>query len=273
MPLITSVCNDKYLPGMLVFLHSFQRLNPEWTYPFKVYHRNDLCEKSKDTLRKVRASLEFEKIENPKFLGKDAHYMCLLPFRETEQDKVIFIDCDILCLGNLDGLLKTEMGFAACLDYEFTWPKRDHVRNIPGLLRRFAYFNTGVYVLQNECLDSDLYTRLTDKIEENLQDRSKGKNKLWDQDIINDVLRHHDSEILPFTYNARKNLFKRGADPVELGVKALHYTGGAKPWRTEKNGFLPLTGKYARYKRIHDLWHKEKEHFIKQFGFNPMEET
>ena len=81
----------------------------------------------------------------------------------------------------------------------------------------------------------------------------------------------HDSEVLPFIYNARKNLFKKGIDPIRVGAKMIHFTGGAKPWWKEGSSFLPLTGKYARYQHLHDLWKKENTTFITQYGFDPMD--
>ena len=50
MVLLTSVCNDRYLPGLLVFLHSFKKHHPTWDHPFKIYHRDDLSENSKNKL-------------------------------------------------------------------------------------------------------------------------------------------------------------------------------------------------------------------------------
>lgn len=271
MTLLTSVCNDKYVPGMLIFLHSFQRHNPDWKFRFKIYHRDDLGDASKELLLSVHNGLEFEEVTDPLFLGTYAQYMCLLPFKETDQEKVIFLDCDMLCLGNIDGLLDTKKDFAACLDMELFFPRRKSMLSTPLPLRWMAYFSTGVFAIKGGCLSEDLYKKLTSKIEQNIVDRENNKKKLWDQDIINDVLRFHDSEILPFTYNARKNLFKKGVEPENVGTKIVHYTGGSKPWYKEGSDFLPLKGKYARYKHLHKLWHAERELFIKNHGFDPMD--
>ncbi len=272
MPLLTSVCNDKYLTGMLVCLYSLMRHNPEWKeLPFKIYHREDLSKKSKKMLLDLHPTIQFDEITDPAFLGKDAHYMCLLPFKEIEEEKVIFIDCDVLVTNEMSGLLETQKDFAAVMDYEFLFPRKKHITSIPWLLRSLAYFNTGVYAIQGECLSEELFKELTSKINENAASRLVGGKKLWDQDIINEVLRHHDSEILPFTYNARKNLFKRGLDPLKVGTKVIHYTGGAKPWWTPGSTFKPLEGKFVRYKHIHKLWHDEREKFIDEQGYDPMD--
>ncbi len=271
MTLITSVCNDRYVPGMLVFLYSFRTYHRDWSYPFKIYHRDDLSDASKKALLQVYPELQFEEVKDPLFIGKDAHYMCLLPFKEIQQDRVLFLDCDTLCLGRLDGLLSTKKDFAAVLDYEIKFPKRRHWEYVPWALRPFMYFNTGVFVVKGRYLQQDFYNRLLQQVEYNYTNRSKGKKTLWDQDIINGALRFKDAEVLPYTYNARKNLFKKGGKLETKELKLIHYTGGAKPWYVKGSGFLPLEGKYARYRHVHRLWHEQKRMFVQHHQFDPMD--
>jgi len=272
MKLITTVCNDRYLPGLLVFLHSFKKHHSEWQYPFKVYHRDDLSERSKDQLKVVYPDLTFEYIEDPKFYGKDAHYMCLLPFKEFNYEQVIFLDCDMLCLGPINSLFKVKAPFAACLDYELKWPKQTIIKYVPFLLRYWRYYNTGVFSVRKPLLNPTIYQMLIDAIDSNVAGRTTKQKKLWDQDIINECFRFKNTSILPYTFNARKNLFKRYFNPIEAGVKIIHYTGGAKPWYVPGCGFLPLEGKYARYQPLHILWHEERKDFIQTHGFDPMQD-
>ncbi len=268
--LLTTVCNDKYLPGLLVFLQSFYRHHPNWDYPFKVYYRDDM---STDSIKKIKAihpKIIFEEVIDPIFIGKYAQYMCLLPFKETTFDKVVFLDCDTLCLGSMDGLLNTQKDFAACIDYEVKFPRKKHLSRIPYLMRPVIYHNTGVFVVQGKLLSISFYEKLKSHINKNFNERDYSKNKLWDQDIINMCLKYYPTEVLPFTYNARKNLFKGGQDPHKYQTKLIHYTGGAKPWYTPGSGFLPLDGKYLRYKHLHQLWHQERKLFSTMHGYDPM---
>ncbi|MDG2348465.1 MAG: glycosyltransferase [Gammaproteobacteria bacterium] len=269
MILLTSVCNDRYLPGLLVFLHSFKKNHPTWTHPFKVYHRDDLSEQSMQQLKIVYPNLIFEFITDPKFYGKDAHYMCLLPFKEYDYDQVIFLDCDMLCLGPIDDILNVKTGFAACLDYEIKYPKKNIIHTLPYLLRPLSYFNTGVFSIKKTLLNPQTYQQLIQKIDLNIEAKRK---KLWDQDIINECFRFEKKSILPYTLNARKNLFKTFFNPEKNGVKIIHYTGGAKPWYVPGCGFLPLEGKYERYRPLHELWQQERQSFKDQYGFDPMKD-
>tara|TARA_B100001989_G_scaffold201136_1_gene149574 strand:- start:1457 stop:2155 length:699 start_codon:yes stop_codon:yes gene_type:complete len=217
-------------------------------------------------LRTVYPDLIFELITDPKFCKKDAHYMCLLPFKEYNYDQVIFLDCDMLCLGPIDDILNVKTGFAACLDYEIKYPKK-MIHSVPYPLRPLSYFNTGVFSVRQPLLNEQTYQRLVNKIDLNVQAKHK---KLWDQDIINECFKFERTSILPYTLNARKNLFKTYFNPHENNVKIIHYTGGAKPWYVPGCGFLPLEGKYARYQPLHKLWHLERQEFIEQYHFDPM---
>lgn len=266
MKLLTSVCNDRYLPGLLVFLHSFKKHHPHWSYPFKIYHRDDLSERSIDLLKRIYPGISFELITDPNFCGKHAHYMCLLPFKEIDYEQVIFLDCDMLCLGAIDEILEVRKGFAACLGFEFQFPKR-LIHNIPWYLRPLGYLNTGVFSVKKPLLSESTFGKLVQEIEKNMKSKTQ---KLWDQDIINAHLRFADKSLLPFTLNAQKNLFKTYFNPKDRDVRIIHYTGGAKPWYTPGNGFLPLEGRYLRYKPIHDLWHLERQDFIATYHFDPM---
>lgn len=197
--------------------------------------------------------------------------MCLLPFKETTFQQVIFLDCDTLCLGRIEGLLTVQKDFAAVLDYELMLPRNRHWVNIPYLLRSFMYFNTGVFSVKGTFLTEIFYQKLIQKIEENMISRSLGKKKLWDQDIINESLRFEDAEVLPFGYNARKNLFKRGLPTSLKDIKIIHYTGGAKPWYVPGSGFISLERKkYTRYAPLHELWHQCRQSFIDDYGLDPM---
>jgi lipopolysaccharide biosynthesis glycosyltransferase len=264
--LLTSVCNDRYLPGMLILLFSLKKYNPALDLPLKIYHRGDLCAVSMKKIESVYSHVTFEHVTDDLYAQQDSQYMCLLPFKENHVSQVIFIDCDILCLGNMEGLLDVTADFAAVIDYEIRFPQKK-LQSVPRLLSALPYFNTGVFSVRGDLLSGDFYQKLRSKVERYAALRTRGKKKLWDQDIINDTLKKTRVQILPFTYNARKNLYKKQQCPIKDKTIFLHYTGGAKPWYTEGSGFLPLQGKYARYQHIHELWHQHHEEFQQKHGY------
>lgn len=261
--LFCTVCNNKYAPGLEVLVSTLLEYNP-WliNHSFKVYHRDDLSTENQKKLATIYPHFIFEKVDDPAYFGKDAHYMSLLPFKEYDFERVVFVDADMMCLGDISALLKTKKPFSACLDYDINFPKNKNLTYIPYFLRPMFYVNTGLFVLVGKQYKNPMfYQKLHAEIEHNENLRQQGKQTLHDQAIIKKHLRFADKEILPSKYNARKKLFNNQKMPDGIDTRLLHFCGGSKPlpaWQEEVVK-LPRNSKHRRFLHLHPMWHQAKK--------------
>jgi lipopolysaccharide biosynthesis glycosyltransferase len=220
-----SVCNDRYIPGLKVLLYSIKQHNPNFDYPFKIYFHDDISEENQKQIKDLYPHIIFE--SNSTFSHLKTWFMCLLPFKETEYDKVIFIDADILCLGDvLSHLINYDcQHFSACLDVNMKifWNTQF---NMPS----FHEFNTGLFVIPKRLLTDGM--KPTTIFNDLLILANKYPDaKLGDQTILNRYFAHKTITKLPGKYNAKKEIFSRQKYRHEQhDVRFLHFTGADKPF-------------------------------------------
>jgi len=219
-----SVCNDRYIPGLKVLLYSIKQHNPDFDYPFKIYFNHDISEDNQKLIKDLYPHIIFE--SNSTFSHLKTWFMCLLPFKETEYDKVIFIDADILCLGDVSHLINYDcQHFSACLDINMKifWNTQF---NIPS----FHEFNTGLFVIPKRLLTDGM--KPTTIFNDLLILANKYPDaKLGDQTILNRYFAHKTITKLPGKYNAKKEIFSRQKYRHEQhDVRFLHFTGADKPF-------------------------------------------
>ena len=142
----------------------------------------------------------------------------------TDVERVIYLDSDVLVMGDLSQLWGTDSAGAvimACRDRKVNklsedspWPLKPEEVNLP-------YFNSGVMLV-------DLGKWREEGIEQQclaLVAKPLGPYRWWDQTILNHVLKGRVG-FLPQEWNWQSG------DHPKLGEnpKAIHYTTGMKPW-------------------------------------------
>ena len=165
-------------------------------------------------------------------------------------DKLLYLDCDMLVLEDLEPLFSQKMG-----DKIFAV-----VSDLFGSSRAFAkgfglqYFNSGMLLFNipawkaNDCLEKVLaFTR------GRFTELFAGKKHYGDQDILNIVFQGQVQYVHP-KYNAVNPLFLRRCDfRGKIFAEAhdqpviVHFAGGAKPWNTWD--IHPLADKYRQYRQ------------------------
>ena len=236
-----SVCNDRYIPGLKVLLYSIKQHNPDFDYPFKIYFNNDISEDNQKLIKDLYPHIIFE--SNSTFSHLKTWFMCLLPFKETEYDKVIFIDADILCLGDVSHLINYDcQHFSACLDVNMKifWNTQF---NMPS----FHEFNTGLFVIPKRLLTDGM--KPTNIFNDLLILANKYPDaKLGDQTILNRYFAHKTITKLPGKYNAKKEIFSRQKYRHEQhDVRFLHFNGADKPFLIDNQERLYLKNKNNKY--------------------------
>lgn len=182
-------------------------------------------------------------------IGVETYYRFLIPQIITGFDKVLYLDCDIICLKDVGALYDTELGDAwigavrdadmqgqAALDRGIRFYLRDRLKmRDPSL-----YFQAGVLLLNTAALKSVRTTHewLTIASEEYLY---------GDQDILNRYCQGH-VKYLDMSWNVLADcrsyrvpvLIEQGPESNREAYRAaredpgiIHYAGGEKPWNKE----------------------------------------
>lgn len=163
---------------------------------------------------------QFEKFR-PGVRNSRMYYVRLLMGSLVPADKAIYLDADVVVLGNLADLWETDMGgkmVLAAQDRKIRFLHEDCPWTLDESTREAPYFNTGVMVV-------DLKRWRAEHIESRaleLAGKAGERGRWYDQTVINYLL-PGGIGLLPETWNWQKESFSEKADIV-------HFTTGKKPW-------------------------------------------
>jgi glycogenin glucosyltransferase len=216
--MFVTVCNKEYLIGFEVMLKSLIDNNPrvvEDNLPF-VMITNDLNPDDLITSRKIYDNIHIKRFDTKKYseiekLKKSqmafGDYTKYEIFSLTEFKKIIFLDSDIIILGNIDYLIDFKEDFGA-------------VREL-----YIDQHNTGVMVIGKKYLNTQITNDLINLTQ------IYGITEHLDQDIINNYFSDVITDI-PIEYNFlktyNKNIFQNSGLPKY--IKILHFIA-KKPWQ------------------------------------------
>lgn len=218
--MFVTVCNREYLIGFEVMLKSLIDNNPRITNENMVFTviSNDLTLDDLIVSKKIHNNIILKKYDETKYQNIDklkseqtgfGDYTKYEIFSLVDFDKIIFLDSDIVILGNIDFLI----------DYN----------NFFGSVRELYIdqYNTGVMVINKKYLSEKITSDLI-----NLT-LIYGITEHYDQDIINfyfsDVI-----ESIPIEYNYLKTYSKQIFTNTGLPkyIKILHFIV-KKPWQNK----------------------------------------
>jgi len=109
----STVCSSGYVDFFSNFLKSILKHNPEFSYDFYVFCDGRLEPDERTKLKSIYSGLIFKDVDN---LLYEQHYKCSLKFYSFESftlsdyDKVIYVDCDFICMQSIDELIETANG-------------------------------------------------------------------------------------------------------------------------------------------------------------------
>jgi lipopolysaccharide biosynthesis glycosyltransferase len=218
--MFVTICNKEYLIGFEVMLKSLVDNNPrviKEDIPFTIIS-NDLTSDDLITSRKIHNNILLKTYDSSKYTHIEEMKLKQMAFGDYTKyeifsidnfDKIIFLDCDTVILGNINYLIDSQYNFGA-------------VREL-----YIDQYNTGVMVISKKYLNESITNDLI-----NLT-KIYGITEHLDQDIINlyfeDVIKP-----FPIEYNYlktySKDVFKNGGLPKYL--KILHFIA-KKPWQNK----------------------------------------
>jgi len=219
--LMVTVVNDLFMDYFTIFMRSILHHNPWFNIPLLVLYGDEyspLSAANRQVIRGIYADVSFQAVEEKRyqpFLNQTPEHMLpalysLECFRMHEHESIVFLDCDMLCLGDISEIFTTIVDFGICPADRY----RDRKERLAGIFARRVGFNTGLMVIGERYRNERTYNSF-------FRLRSGG---LADQDILNRYFRYRPVFCFDHKYNYHAEFFwdKHG---VQDDVRILHYAG------------------------------------------------
>ncbi len=243
--------SDNYSQHLAVVIASFLINNPDSQFIFHVLHRN-ISEENQTRIRKLEEMYTnceikfhlvdarlFDKFPIPKELEhvtQETYYRYLLPEVLVDENRTIYSDVDVLCVGNMNPLWEVDLK-GNVIGAVSEGNAGEFKKKLLGLQGATPYFNAGLLVM-------DLATMRSERAQEILMENTiKYANRIaWpDQDIINITFRNRILELNPIW-----NAFNVPDRKLKKHIVIHHFANASqKPWcNIWKNTTWPIYLKY-----------------------------
>jgi len=260
--LIVTTTDDKFAPGCAVLLYSLKKNMKEFAdCDVKVFYTG-LSQSNKDMIKSVcpkaviQEPEDFDYCKGIKTLyGEDNQdtYLCLESFKQSEYDRVAYIDTDMLCISDISYIFSEELSYdmMACAGTKHL-NQKEHYHS-----SGFPKFNAGFMVIgKNNLKDHKTYNKLISIVKKAVGAKSGNEYRILhktaqtfnDQDAIKIYWQKNPVYILPDWYNFKgfgngpsDGEFKRTDNHFRSNlkdIKLIHYSGKRKPWAnvTDRSG-------------------------------------
>jgi hypothetical protein len=250
---LCTICNDEFIPGLLVMLESFVSNNEWFSGDIIILYESTYSNISKSNMNLIKSrfkNIVLREINKSDYLDLIHNYLkrskgrpgatrlvpSLFTFEIFEladgYDTLLYLDSDMLVRGNLYELFNLNEEIIVTPDAGKWEPNR-----------KYSTFNGGFMVL-NSTGNTKRYKY--DLIKHGINMKSAS---LADQTIMNS---YFDKRVLRFIssrYNCLKRCFNNyGFSKFDKSIKIIHYVG-AKPWHTNKSKME------LNYTKIESMWH------------------
>lgn len=251
--------DNSYLTPAIETIASVIRFDDDIFYKVFLLSDNldsEKIEKAKNILYSITENLDFSVIMVEKSDFQDcpvrdgdhislaAYYRIKLPQLLPESiEKVLYLDCDILCTKSIKDFYSTDLnGYscAVCLDERSC---EDEIYQRLSYEKKYGYFNSGMMLINL------FWWRINQVQEKTLDYISKNQEiLLWhDQDALNFILKGSVLYV-PYRYNMLQGyLFSNDYFDEKKNVHFIHYCSSYKPWHVECNN--PFKHEYRDFYR------------------------
>ncbi|WP_418301562.1 glycosyltransferase [Lysinibacillus fusiformis] len=263
MEIITSV-DDKYamhLGAMIVSMFentkfpekiSINILNSNLSLENKGYFSKSI-EKYGGKIKFIEIdSKRFEEFHERNYISRTAYYRIAIPELFPNEQKVIYLDCDIILEEDI-----TELNNIDISDYYLaaTCDENDYLSKEIGL-DVGDYFNSGVLIIN---IEKWRESKLTEKIVKFIIDPLNKKNTC-DQDALNHTVKGNYRN-LGYEWNYIYDNHNRLIRNRDFKPKLIHFAGN-KPWGIFSNH--PYKSRYEEYIKL-SLWKDDYEALMRDF--------
>lgn len=273
--------DDAYTLFLAVALRSLlDNASKDYNYCIKILHTN-VVEKHKNQIKKYESenvSIEFvdlnyyiEKVQN-KLYTRDyytntTYFRLFLPELYPQYDKVLYLDSDIIVVGDISELYNTDIGtnlVAAAPDDIIQKNKvfQDYAELVVGVAKYQHYFNAGVLLMNLDELRKfkfqEKFLYLLEKFKFSVAQDQDYLNRLCKGRV---TLISHDWDVMPYVNDETK--------PED--IKLIHYNFAYKPWHFEDITYNEYFWKYAKKTEFYDEIVKIKDSYTEEQKFKDRE--
>jgi len=239
---IAFAINDDYVDQLGVTILSILLSNPAHTFDFIVFS-SDISDGGIKKLKNIhkdskKYQLRFIKVDDSLFNGfpvrirhitRETYYRYLLPDLLPNQDRVLYLDADLLVLGDIAELwnLDIEQHFVAGSNKEYISIQFPGYKQSLGLDEDETYVNAGVLLFNLELIRKHDKVRMLFENTERLKDIIK----IQDQDVINITFKGAIKSFSnKYNYTTRDRLEKSRSNK---DVVIVHFNTSNKPWEKD----------------------------------------
>ena len=273
--------DDAYTPLLTVALKSLiDNASKDYQYLIKILH-TDVQEGHMKQVKKYESenvNIEFvdlsyyiekvkDKLYTRDYYTNTTYFRLFLPELYPQYDKVLYLDSDIIVVGDISELYNTDMGtnlVAAAPDDIIQKNKvfQDYAELVVGVSKYQHYFNAGVLLMNLDELrkfkfqEKFLYLLSTVKF-----------SVAQDQDYLNRLCKgrvtliSHDWDVMPYVNDETK--------PED--IKLIHYNFAYKPWHFEDITYNEYFWEYAKKTEFYDEIVKIKDSYTEEQKFQDRE--
>ena len=248
--------DGNFFPPMGIMLTSMAMNNPDLAVRAHVFF-NDALPEDLDKLRKFaemhpRFVVDLYQVDVSAFRNFKVsktytvatyHRILIAEVLFPEVQKVLYMDADTLCVGDISEILDIPFDGSPCMSVPDRGTWLDGHKKELGIPVSDPYFNAGVmYIDLAKWNELGMSARMVELLD--------GKKlSFQDQDALN-LLARNDIKALPVRYN-QFFLMKEKGNEIPPGTVILHFAGELKPWQPWCDN--PDRGVYDRY-REKSLW-------------------
>ncbi len=273
--------DDKYTPFIAVALKSLiENASKEYNYQIKILHTN-VQKKHMEQIKKfenANVNIEFvdlgyyiekvkDKLYTRDYYTNTTYFRLFLPELYPQYNKVLYLDSDIIVLGDISELYNTDMGtnlVAAAPDDIIQYNKvfQDYAELVVGVAKYQHYFNAGVLLMNLDELRKfnfqEKFLYLLEKVKFSVAQDQDYLNRLCKGRV---TLVSHDWDVMPCVNDETK--------PED--IKLIHYNFAYKPWHFEDIKYNEYFLKYAKETEFYEEIVKIRESYTEEQKFRDRE--
>ncbi|MDR3306065.1 MAG: glycosyltransferase family 8 protein [Endomicrobium sp.] len=245
-------CDNKYIPHLGVSITSILKNKNEHDKLIFYVLDGGISKENKEKLLALKSiadfEIKFEKVENARFseirvYGKDeitnaSYYRLILPDICNTEDKIIYLDCDLVVRTSLREMLEIDLMdyyIGAVVDTDFTRQKKR--------LSLKQYVNAGVLLINALAWRRD---NITAKVFDWAK-KNKERVIYHDQDILNGAL-EQKIKVIDSAWNTQISKIEKRDNTFDhtlADAKIIHYVA-YKPWKGPLR-YIPMSDLYFEY--------------------------